>query len=67
MAEKSVKIFLDMNDKELIRTYLSYGGFKKGDALILEGIRSAAAEFDRIKKPLVFSCGNESCSVKILR
>lgn len=49
MAEKSVKIFLDINDKELIRTYLSYGGFKKGDALILEGIRSAAAEFDRIK------------------
>jgi len=59
-------IFVDMNNKDLIDSYSGFEGFKKGDALILEEIRNAAAEFGRIKKPLVFQCGNKSCGVKIL-
>ncbi len=59
-------IFVDMNNKDLIGSYSSFEGFEKGDMLILEEIRSAALEFGRIKKPLVFRCGNKSCGVKIL-
>ena len=59
-------IFIDMNNKGLTDSYSGFEGFGKGDALILEEIRNAAAEFGRVKKPLVFQCGNKSCSVKIL-
>ena len=59
-------LFVDMNNKDLTESYSGFEGFEKGDALILEEIRNAAAEFGRVKKPLVFQCGNKSCSVKIL-
>ena len=59
-------IFIDMNNKGLTDSYSGFEGFEKGDALILEEIRNAVAEFGRVKKPLVLQCGNKSCSVKIL-
>lgn len=62
----SFNLFVDMNNKNLTESYSGFEGFEKGDALILEEVRNAAAEFGRVKKPLVFQCGNKSCNVKIL-
>jgi hypothetical protein len=62
----SFNIFIDINNIELIGEYSSFEGFKKGDALILEEIRNAIAEYGRVKKPLAFQCGNKSCNMKIL-
>ncbi len=62
----SFNIFVDINNKELTDSYSSFENFGKGDTLILEEIRKALTEFGRVKKPLVFQCGNKSCTIKIL-
>ena len=62
----SFNIFIDAGNKELTESYAAAGGFRKGDAIILEEIRNAIAEYGRVKKPLLFKCGDKTCGVKIL-
>ncbi len=62
----SFNIFIDAGNKEIIDFYSDFAGYQKGDALILEEIRNAVAEYGRVKKPLVFMCGDKSCNTKIL-
>ncbi len=62
----SFNIFIDAGNKEIIDIYSGFAGYQKGDALILEEIRNAVAEYGRVKKPLVFMCGYKSCNTKIL-
>ena len=65
-AFNTFNIFIDAGNKEIIDSYLNFAGYQKGDALILEEIRNAIAEYGRVKKPLVFMCGDKSCNAKIL-
>jgi hypothetical protein len=62
----SFNIFIDAGSKEIIDIYSGFAGYQKGDALILEEIRNAISEYGRVKKPLIFMCGDKSCSTKIL-
>lgn len=60
-----INIFIDIDNKDIIESYLNYEGYKKGDILIFEEVRSAINEYAEKKRPLIYSCGEKSCDIKM--
>ena len=62
----SFNIFIDVYNKDIIEGYNNPRGYNKTDMTIFEEISNAAVEYGRVKKPLVFKCGDKSCNIGIL-
>ncbi len=59
----SFNIFIDTHNRDIVESYAGFGSYKKGDLPIFGEINKIIAEYDRVKKFLVFQCGDKSCNV----
>ncbi len=59
----SFNIFIDIHNKDIIESYAGFSSYKKGDLPIFGEINKIIAECGRVKKFLVFQCGDKSCNV----
>ncbi len=59
----SFNIFIDTHNRDIVESYAGFGNHKKGDLPVFGEINKIIAEYDRVKKFLVFQCGDRSCNM----
>ncbi|MDA8053240.1 MAG: DUF255 domain-containing protein [Deltaproteobacteria bacterium] len=63
----SINIFIDINNRDIIESYMNFGDrHKEDDMIIFEEVRRAVHDYKKTKKPLIYRCKDKSCDIEVL-